>query len=91
VHAILLDIDHSPSYWLNPGNCIFYTEQGLKDMSKKLHSGGIFGLWSDEPPAEDFMTLLEKVFASCESHVVTFPNPYTGGKSTNTVYLARKE
>ncbi len=90
VHAILLDIDHSPSYWLNPGNCIFYTEQGLKDMSNKLHSGGIFGLWSDEPPAEDFMALLEGIFDSCESHVVTFPNPYTGGESTNTVYLARK-
>ena len=90
VHAILLDIDHSPSYWLNPGNCIFYTEQGLQDMSKKLHSGGIFGLWSDEPPAADFMALLARVFSDCESHVVSFPNPYTGGESTNTVYLGRK-
>ncbi len=90
VHAILLDIDHSPSYWLNPGNCIFYTEQGLKDMSKKLHSGGIFALWSDEPPAQDFMDLLNTIFESCESHVVTFPNPYTHGESTNTVYVARK-
>ena len=89
VHAILLDIDHSPSYWLNPGNCIFYTEQGLKDMSKKLHSGGIFALWSDEPPAQDFMDLLNTIFESCESHVVTFPNPYTHGESTNTVYVAR--
>jgi spermidine synthase len=89
VHAILLDIDHSPSYWLNPGNCIFYTEQGLKDMSQKLHSGGIFALWSDEPPAQDFMDLLNTIFESCESHVVTFPNPYTHGESTNTVYVAR--
>ena len=33
--------------------------------------------------------LLENVFGSCISHIVTFPNPYTGGKSSNTVYLAR--
>lgn len=90
VHAILLDIDHSPSYWLNPGNGSFYTEQSLQAMSNKLHEGGVFALWSDEPPAQDFIELLERTFPSCQSHVVSFPNPYTGGKSTNTVYVARK-
>lgn len=90
VHAVLLDIDHSPSYWLNPGNSAFYTEQGLRDLSEKILPGGIFGLWSDEPPAADFMALLERIFDSCESHVVSFPNPYLGAESTNTVYLARK-
>ena len=90
VDAVLLDIDHSPSYWLNPGNSAFYTEQGLRDLSDKIVSGGIFGLWSDEPPAADFMALLDRIFASCESHVVSFPNPYLGVDSTNTVYLARK-
>lgn len=90
VHAVLLDIDHSPSYWLNPGNSAFYTEQGLKDLSEKILSGGIFGLWSDEPPAADFMLLLNRIFKSCESHIISFPNPYLGTESTNTVYLARK-
>ena len=90
VHAILLDIDHSPSYWLNPGNSAFYTEQGLTAMKEKLHPGGIFGLWSDEPPAEDFMKLLNTVFESTDSHVVPFPNPFTRGESTNSVYIARK-
>ncbi len=91
VDAILLDIDHSPSYWLYPGNSAFYTEQGLRDMSAKIHSGGIFGLWSDEPPADDFMELLGSIFESCESHVVSFPNPFTRGESTNTVYVARNK
>jgi hypothetical protein len=90
VHAVLLDIDHSPSYWLNPGNSAFYTEQGLRDVSEKILSGGIFGLWSDEPPAADFMALLNRIFESCESHIVSFPNPYLGIDSTNTVYLAHK-
>ena len=90
VDAVLLDIDHSPSYWLNPGNSAFYTEQGLRDLSDKILPGGIFGLWSDEPPAADFMALLDRIFESSESHVVSFPNPYLGEDSTNTVYLARK-
>ncbi len=90
VHAVLLDIDHSPSYWLNPGNSAFYTEQGLRDLSEKILPGGIFGLWSDEPPAADFMALLDRIFESSQSHVVSFPNPYLGKDSTNTVYLARK-
>lgn len=91
VHAILLDIDHSPRNWLNPGNGEFYTEQGLRNLADKLHPGGIFGLWSDDPVDEEFMFLLESVFAAAESHRVNFPNPYTGGVSSNTVYLAHKE
>lgn len=90
VHAILLDIDHSPRNWLNPGNGDFYTEQGLHHLNDKLHPGGIFGLWSDDPHDEEFIRLLDSVFAAAESHVVNFPNPYTGGESSNTVYLAHK-
>ena len=87
VHAILLDIDHSPTFWLNEGNGAFYTEQGLRSMADKILLGGVFGLWSDEKPDDEFVKLLEKVFPSVESHVVTFPNPYTQQESTNTVYL----
>ena len=88
VHAVLLDIDHSPSHWLNPGNSAFYTAAGLKNLADKLHPGGLFGLWSNDPPDAEFTRLLDTVFQSSESHIVTFPNPYTGGESSNTVYLA---
>jgi len=90
VHAVLLDIDHSPSHWLNPGNSAFYTVQGLRTLSDKLHPGGIFGLWSNDPPDGEFTRLLDSVFQSSESRIVTFPNPYSGGESSNTVYLAHK-
>jgi len=91
VHAVLLDIDHSPSHWLNPGNSTFYTEAALSKMAEKLHPGGIFGLWSNDPPEKEFTNLLESVFKSSESHIVTFPNPYTDDESTNTVYIAYTE
>lgn len=91
VHAVLLDIDHSPGHWLNSGNSTFYTEQGLKKLSAKLHPGGVFGLWSNDPPDAEFTHLLESVFQTSESHIVTFPNPYTGGESSNTVYVAHMD
>lgn len=90
VHAVLLDIDHSPSHWLNPGNGAFYTTPGLKNLADKLHPGGIFGMWSNDPPDAGFMRLLDSVFRASESHIVRFPNPYSGGESSNTVYLAHK-
>ena len=89
VHAVLLDIDHSPSHCLNPGNQFFYTKTGLQQLTNKLLPGGIFGLWSNDPPDSTFLELLNSVFATSESHIVCFPNPYTRGESCNTVYLAR--
>lgn len=88
-HAILLDIDHAPDYWLNPGNKTFYTEEGFQSLANKLHPGGIFGLWSNDPPNDEFMQRLNSVFQGTESHVVYFPNPYLGKESSCTVYLAR--
>ena len=91
VHAVLLDIDHTPDFWLSPGNNTFYTEQGLRAMANKIHSGGVFALWSDELPDERFTELLDGIFASSEAHIVTFPNAYTQSDSSNTVYVARKD
>ena len=86
--AVLLDIDHSPSHWLDTGNSAFYTGAGLTALAASLHPGGVFGLWSNDPPDEAFSSLLNEVFASAEFHLVTFPNPYTCGQSSNTIYLA---
>ncbi|MFT6154694.1 MAG: hypothetical protein ACJA0E_001702 [Bermanella sp.] len=88
VHAVLLDIDHTPSYWLNPENSRFYSQHSLVAMKNKIHDGGVFGLWSDEAPDPNFVAVLESVFGEVETHMVYFPNPYTGKKSSNSVYIA---
>ena len=90
-HAVLLDIDHSPSHWLDAGNSAFYTDSGLTALAASLHPGGVFGLWSNDPPDEAFTGLLNEVFSSAKSQRVTFPNPYTEGESSSTIYLAYKE
>lgn len=87
-HAILVDIDHSPTHVLHPSHGSFYRAAGLRRLTSFLQPGGVFGLWSDDPPDEDFLASLGEVFDHTEAHVVTFPNFYTGSESANTVYVA---
>jgi spermidine synthase len=88
-HAILLDIDHTPRHVLHPSHAGLYTPAGLRRLVAHLHPGGVFALWSDDPPDADFEAVLAEVFDESEASVVRFPNPLTGGHSTNTVYVAR--
>jgi spermidine synthase len=88
-HAILLDIDHSPRHVLHPANAAFYQAGGLRRLAAHLHPGGIFALWSNDPPDEDFGETLADVFSSTQAHVIEFDNPLQDRKATNTVYVAR--
>jgi len=87
VDAVLLDIDHSPSHWLSQGNSQFYTKESLSNLAQKITPKGVFALWSNELPDERFIDLLNTVFVETEAHVVSFANPYSGGESTNSVYV----
>ncbi|MGS2643839.1 spermidine synthase [Streptosporangium sp. LJ11] len=87
-HAVLVDIDHTPRHVLHPSHAALYTPEGLRRLAERLHPGGVFALWSDDPPDPDFAAVLAEVFATSRAHVVTFPNPLRGGESANTVYVA---
>jgi len=89
--AILVDIDHTPRHLLNPSHAGFYEPAGLHRLTEQLRPGGIFALWSDDPPDEDFLALLYDEFARVHAHVVTFPNFYTGGHANSTIYVASTE
>ncbi|MFU8780829.1 MAG: spermidine synthase [Kiritimatiellia bacterium] len=90
VDAILLDIDHTPQLLLSEAHADFYTAEGLTSFARFLKPGGIFGLWSNEPPDTEFLTRLETVFGQAEGHTITFPNPMQNTTSTNGIYRARK-
>jgi spermidine synthase len=87
--AVLVDIDHSPRHLLDPRRRAFYAAEGLGSIARQLRAGGVFALWSNEPPDAGFQQALEAVFASSQAQLVRFDNPYTGGESVNTVYVAR--
>jgi spermidine synthase len=88
-HAVVVDIDHSPRHLLHPGNADFYEPAGLRRVGDHLHPGGVFALWSNDPPDAEFVAVLEQVFTRVRAEVVSFDNPLQGRLSTNTVYLAR--
>lgn len=87
--AILVDIDHTPSHHLHRHHAPFYSESGIQEMARHLKPGGVFALWSDDPPDDDFLAVLATVFSHVSSEVVSFDNPLIGRPSTNTIYLAR--
>ena len=86
--AILLDVDHSPRHQLDPSHADLYTVSGLQSLGRHLADGGVFALWSDDPPDDDFLATARAVFTAVEAHVVDFDNALTGGVSSNTVYVA---
>ncbi|QNE74204.1 spermidine synthase [Streptomyces finlayi] len=86
--AILLDVDHSPRHVLHPSHAALYRPDGLRALAGCLRPGGVFALWSNDPPDEEFMSVLRDVFTGAEAHVVEFENPLQDGTATNTVYVA---
>lgn len=90
-HAVLLDIDHSPRNLLHPRNAVFYSAEGLRRLAAQLHPGGVFALWSDDAPDENFLSQLAEVFETSDAHVVKFFNPLLEKDSASTVYVARSQ
>ena len=88
-HAILLDIDHSPRSLLHQRHQSFYEAAGLRQVAAHLHPGGVFAMWSDDPPDEEFLRALDLAFADTRAHIVTFYNPLLECDSASTVYVAR--
>lgn len=90
-HAIIVDIDHSPRHVLDPSHASFYEPDGLRRLAEFLHPGGVFALWSNDPPDEEFTDRLAACFAQARAETVTFPNPLQEREAANTVYLAKTD
>ena len=88
VHAVLLDVDHTPRHVLDPSHAPFYEPDGLRRLRDRLHPGGVFALWSDATPDDAFVAAVDEVFGNCTVDDVPFPNPHTGGEAHNAVVVA---
>jgi len=87
--AVVVDIDHSPRHLLDPGNAPFYLDAGVRRLAQRLRPGGVFTLWSNDPPDDDYLAVLRGVFAHVSCEVVRFDNPLQQREATNSVYVAR--
>ena len=88
--AVLVDIDHSPTNLLHSRHAALYEPEGLRRLAKHLRPGGVFALWSNDPPDQAFERVLAGAFATTASHVVTFDNLRGDHDASNTVYVGIK-
>ena len=86
--AVLVDIDHSPRHLLDPKNAAFYAPAGMDRLAACMRPGGVFSLWSNDPPDDAFLGVLGASFDRAAAEVVTFPNVLTGGETSSTIYVA---
>jgi len=89
--AFLLDIDHTPDFWLHPSHADFYSSAGLSRLKSSIKPGGVFALWSNDPPESTFIDILSSVFTDVQGHSIQFDNPLQQSTSTCGVYVARRE
>ncbi len=85
--GIFLDIDHSPDFHLNPSHADFYSPGGLARLMRSLTAGGVFALWSNDPPNAGFLARLKAVFKDASAEEVVFHNPLMDEDCVQTVYL----
>ena len=88
IDAVLLDIDHSPTHVLDDGSAGFYGVEGMTAVASHMRSGGVYAMWSNDPPEPEYMSILAEVFADVSADVITFPNPLQQREATATVYLS---
>ena len=86
--AVVVDIDHTPRHLLHPRHAPFYASAGIARVLDLMRPGGVFALWSNDPPDAEYLARLAAVMPSAAAHVVEFPDASGAAVATNTVYLA---
>ena len=87
--VILLDIDHSPESLLHAGHGRFYSSEGLTRLARHLRPGGVFALWSADPPPASLLDQLGRVFPDVRSHPVSFHHPLMHEQDEDTIIVAQ--
>lgn len=88
--AVVVDIDHSPRHLLADGSAGFYGLDGTRQLAAHVRPGGVYALWSNDPPDDAYCAVLAQVFVDVIAEVVSFPNPLQDREATNTVYLGTR-
>ena len=88
--AILLDIDHAPDFHLAPAHAGFYQPEGLIKLQQYLSDGGIFALWSNNPPDPAFTARLQSVFRSANAVDALLYHPLHARAFIHSTYIAHR-
>jgi spermidine synthase len=88
--AILIDIDHSTTHFIDPASAGFYNRKALSKITGKLKPGGVFALWSTDAEDHDFVAALRCALIDVRVEHVAFETPYRDEPAFNLIYLGRK-
>lgn len=88
-HAVLLDIDHSPRCLLDARHAAFYSPRGFAALRDHLYPGGVFALWSADPPEESLLSALRESFPAVSTEPSRFRNPMLDMQDVNYIVVAK--
>jgi len=88
--------DFTPFFWtsslaralLHPRHGSFYEGKALRRLAAQIHPGGVFAMWSDDPPRRNFCNARSSV-REFQAHIVQFHNPLLNCDAASTVYVAQ--
>lgn len=89
--AILIDIDHSTTHFIDDGSAGFYSAPGLAAITAKLKPGGVFALWSTDAEDPAFVAAMRQCLAEVRVERVEFATPYREAPAFNLIYLGRRQ
>ena len=78
--ALIVDIDHAPDHLLAAGSTGFYSPSGTRRLAEHLRPGGVYALWSNDPPDEEYLAVLSEVFLELAAEVVRLPESVAGSR-----------
>ncbi|MDG2005051.1 MAG: hypothetical protein P8J20_17145, partial [Novosphingobium sp.] len=90
VDAILIDIDHSTTHFIDPASASFYSPSSIAAVAGKLRPGGIFALWSTDEVEPSFLEAMQECLADVQADRVEFVTPYREEPAFNIVYLGKR-
>lgn len=88
--AILIDIDHSTTHFIDEASAGFYSAQAIAAITAKLKPDGVFALWSTDAEDPDFVSALEQSLVDVRIKRVEFATPYRDEPAFNLIYLGRR-
>lgn len=88
--AILIDIDHSTTHFIDPASAVFYSEAAIAAITARLTPGGVFALWSTDAEDPAFVAALRANLQEVRVERVEFHTPYRAQPAFNLIYLGRK-
>lgn len=88
--AILIDIDHSTTHFIDEASASFYSAAAIASVVAKLKPGGVFALWSTDAEDSQFAESLKRCLMDVRVERVEFHTPYRDAPAFNLIYLGRR-